>query len=96
MAFAVGAFAPSVVAIMHCGCIFSVTLQVLRVHLVDTPLQNSMGLPAPPWCHFHEFVIILLSTLRAGAHSSGAGGWHGGVSQGDCVVISLKKKIVST
>jgi len=87
MAFAVGAFAPSVVAIMHCGCVFSVMLWVLWVHLAGTPLQNFTGLPVPPWCHFLEFVIIPLSTLWAWAQSSGAGGWAQGVLLGVTVLL---------
>jgi len=96
MAFAVGAFVLSVVAVMHCGCVFSVTLWVLWAHLAGTPPQNFTGLPVPPWCHFLEFIIIPLSTLWAWAHSSGAGGWVWGVPLRVTVIISLRKKIVST
>jgi hypothetical protein len=67
------AFAPSVFAIVPCGCVVSVTWRVLRDRVHTLRVPRFMGLLTPPWCHFREFIIIPLSTLRAGGSSSGAG-----------------------
>ena len=68
-----GCFAPAVVAVVPCGYVVSVMWQVLRdqVHTLQVP--HFTGLLAPPWCRFHEFVIIPLSTLQGVACSSGSG-----------------------
>lgn len=42
------------------------------VAVVPLCVPRFTGLPSPPWCRFREFIIIPLSTLRAGARSSGA------------------------
>jgi hypothetical protein len=68
-----GAFALSVFAVVPCGYVVSMMWQVLRDLVCTLQVPHFTGLLAPPWCRFPEFIIIPLSTLRAGACSSGAG-----------------------
>jgi hypothetical protein len=68
-----GAFAPSVAAVMPCGCVVSVTWWVLRdwVHTLWAPCFTGL-LPLPGVISVSSS-FILLSTLQAGTHSQGAG-----------------------
>ena len=86
----VGAFVPSVVAIMPCGCVVSMMWWVLRDQVCTLQVPHFTGLLVPPWCYFHEFITISLSTLQAGACSSGVG-VRIEVGHGGCAIISLER-----